>query len=190
MNLSTSQLARAFASTRSVLAEVGPGRLGDPTPCASWDVRGVIDHMVGSAYWAAAAVGAGGESTEAAEVGVTTGDLLAGYDECARVTLAAFGTEGVLRSTLRLPFGEFSGAALMGLVANDQFTHGWDLARAIGLPTDLDPELAEELIARSREAVTESYRGADGEAQFGPELPAPPGAGPADRLAAFLGRKV
>ncbi|MFC1408631.1 TIGR03086 family metal-binding protein [Streptacidiphilus sp. N1-12] len=195
MNLSLSlsqldqldQLDRAFASTRSVLAKVGPEQLGDPTPCASWDVRGVIDHMVGSAYWAAAVVGAGGESTGA---DLASGDLLAGYDECARVTLAAFGAEGPLRSTFQLPFGEFSGAALLGLVANDQFTHGWDLARAIGLPTDLDPELAEVFLERSRDTVTESYRGADGEAQFGPELPAPPGAGPADRLAAFLGRRV
>jgi uncharacterized protein (TIGR03086 family) len=190
MNLSISRLDRAFASTRSVLAKVGPEQLGEPTPCASWDVRGVVNHMVGSAYWVATAVAAGGRSAENPEVDITTGDLLAGYDECARFTRAAFGAEDVLASTFRLPFGEFTGAALLGLITNDQFTHGWDIARAVGLPTDLDPELAEALLARSRETVDESYRGADGEAQFGPELPAPFGAGPADRLAAFLGRPV
>jgi hypothetical protein len=33
----------------------------------------------------------------------------------------------------------FPGAALLGLAATEQFTHGWDLARAIGQHTDLDP---------------------------------------------------
>ena len=41
-----------------------------------------------------------------------------------------------------------------------------------------------------RVAVTDAFRGPDGQAPFGPAAPAPAGAGPADQLAAFLGRPV
>ncbi|MEY9841643.1 TIGR03086 family metal-binding protein [Streptacidiphilus sp. EB103A] len=187
MNPATSRLDRAFASTRSVLAHIRPGHLGEPTPCASWDVRAVVNHVISSAYWATASIGVGRES---GDVDFGSGDFVASYDECARIALAAFGAEGVLEAAVRLPFGEFSGAELLGMAATDQFTHGWDLARAIGLPTDLDPELADELFAMTQKTVTEAYRGPDGAAPFGPELPVPAAAGPADRLAAFLGRAV
>ena len=89
-----------------------------------------------------------------------------------------------------MDLGEFSGAALLGLAATEQFTHGWDLARAIGQHTDLDPEFAAGLLAQARFAVTDAYRGADGVALFGPAMQAPAGASPADQLAAFLGRSV
>ena len=187
MNPDISRLDRAFASTRSVLAQVGAGQLGDPTPCASWDVRAVVNHVISSAKWATASIGAGAES---ADLDFAAGDFLASYDDCARIALAAFGAGGVLEAVYRVQFGEFSGAELLGIAATDQFTHGWDLARAIGLPTDLDPELAEELVAIGQKTVSEAYRGPDGAAPFGPELPAPAGTGPADRLAAFLGRTV
>jgi uncharacterized protein (TIGR03086 family) len=83
-----------------------------------------------------------------------------------------------------------TGADLMGMVTGDQFTHGWDLARAIGYPADLDPALASALLGQARIAITDALRGPDGEAPFGPAAEAPDGAGPADQLAAFLGRSV
>jgi hypothetical protein len=61
---------------------------------------------------------------------------------------AAFAAEGALERTVQLPFGESSGAVLMAMAATDQFTHGWDLARAIGLPADLDPGLAADLLGQ------------------------------------------
>jgi uncharacterized protein (TIGR03086 family) len=91
---------------------------------------------------------------------------------------------------VRLPFGEFPGTVVRDMAALDQFAHGWDLARAIGCPTDLDPGLADRLLAHARVAITDAFRGPDGQAPFGPAALAPAGAGPADRLAAFLGRPV
>jgi uncharacterized protein (TIGR03086 family) len=184
----TWQLSRAFASTRAVLAKVGPDQLDAATPCVSWDVRALINHFVGSARWgASAAMGAGYEITDE-DYGA--GDFLASYDDSIEVALAAFGSAGVLEKTIELAFGEFSGAGLMGMVARDQFTHGWDLARAIGYPTDLDPDLADELLVRARVEILDAYRGPEGEAVFGPIVEAPAGACPADRLAAFLGRSL
>jgi uncharacterized protein (TIGR03086 family) len=183
----TAVLDRAFASTRAVLAEVRPGDLAARTPCASWDVRALINHFVGTARWAAASVSG---TEQAADEDYAAGDFVARYEESIQAALAAFGSEGALSTAVALPFGEFSGAAFMNLAATDQFTHGWDLARAIGHPADLDPELARELLTWARTAVPEAYRGPDGVAPFGPVVPAPAGAGPAARLAAFLGRPV
>ena len=183
----TDVLDRAFASTRAVLAEVQAGQLEARTPCASWDVHALINHFVGTARWAAASISGG---AEVAAQDYAAGDFVARYDESSQSALAAFGAEGALETAVALPFGEFSGAAFMSLAATDQFTHGWDLARAIGHPTDLDPELAGELLTRARTAILEAYRGPDGVAPFGPVVQAPAGTGPAGLLAAFLGRPV
>ena len=187
-SVSTRQLSRAFASTRTVLAKVVPGQLAAPTPCVSWDVRALINHFVGSARWGASA--AMGTGHEVVDEDYAAGDYLAGYDDSIKTALAAFGSPGVLEKTIKLAFGEFSGADLMGMVARDQFTHGWDLARAIGYHTDLDPELAGELLVQARVEILDAYRGSEGEAIFGPVVETPPGACPADRLAAFLGRSM
>ena len=179
-------LGRAFVSTRSVLVQVQAGQLAAPTPCASWDVRALIEHFTGSARWAAATIG--GE--EAADGGFAAGDFLAAYNQGIEGALAAFGTEGALEKAVTVPWGEVSGAALMWLAVNDQFVHGWDLARAIGHHTDLDPGLADELLVRGQAWITDAYRGPDGAGLFGPPVKAPAGACPADRLAAFLGRSM
>jgi uncharacterized protein (TIGR03086 family) len=180
-------LNRSLESTRAVLAKVPPGDLHAATPCASWDVSALVDHFVGTArWWAAIVTGAGA----AGEVRYPAGDMVAAYEESIEIATSAFETEGVLEETFRLDLGEFSGAALLGLAATEQFTHGWDLARAMGQHTDLDPELAAGLLVRAKLAVTDAYRGPDGMALFGPATQAPAGATPADQLAAFLGRRV
>ena len=181
----TGQLGRAFASTRAVLATVGRDDMDAPTPCASWAVRDVIEHVVGSARWATASIGSGEEEAGA---DFAASDFLAVYDESVARAMAAFAADGALDRTVRLDFGEFTGRGLMGIAATDQFVHGWDLARALGHRTDLDPELAGELLAQARTTIFAEYRGPDGVAPFGPVVEAPDGACPADRLAAFLGR--
>jgi uncharacterized protein (TIGR03086 family) len=180
-------LDRALQGTLAVLARVRPGDLDAPTPCASWDARALVNHFVGTARWWAATVAGDGD---VADAGYAAGDFVAAYEESIRIAVAAFGTDGALERVVRLPFGEFPGAVLRDLAAMEQFTHGWDLARATGQPTDLDPDLAAGLLAGARFAVLDAYRGPDGQALFGPAREAPAGAGPADQLAAFLGRVV
>ena len=90
---------------------------------------------------------------------------------------------------LTLPFGQMPGSAFVGLAATDTFTHGWDLAKATGQSTDLDPELAAQLLAGAKQAISPAFRGPEPK-PFGPEQTAPAGATNADQLAAFLGRTV
>jgi len=65
--------------------------------------------------------------------------------------------------------------------------HTWDLATAIGRSTgNLDAEVAERGLAFMRANLTDDNRGP----AFGPEQPAPEGADPYRRIAAFAGRSV
>lgn len=185
--MSDCPLDQALQSTLAVLIRVRRSDLAAPTPCTSWDVRALVSHFVGTARWWAAVI-AGQEA--AADVDYAAGDFVAAYEESIRLAVAAFAAEGVLDKVVRLPFGEFPGTVLRDLAATEQFTHGWDLARAIGYSTDLDPGLAAGLLEKARLAITDAYRGPEGAALFGPAVEAPAGAGPADQLAAFLGRRV
>jgi uncharacterized protein (TIGR03086 family) len=180
-------LNQAMQSTLAVLTKVAPDDLNAPTPCASWDVRALVNHFIGTGRWWAAMIAGddGGADTDYA-----AGDFVAAYEESIAIALGAFAADGALERTVRLPFGEFPGTVVLGMAAMDQFAHGWDLARAIGQPTDLEPTLASALLGQARIAITDALRGPDGQAPFGPPVAVPDSAGPADQLAGFLGRSV
>jgi len=191
--MTTENLERAFGVARGVLANVKPDQYDAPTPCASWDVRRLISHYVGAAYWFAECVNAGvaPEDDTSESVDYTQGDLLAAYDAGIKAAIEAFGAPGAQEKIVKLPFGELPGAIFMGIATNDVFTHAWDLAKATGQSTDLDPEFAAQLTEAARIFVSDDFRGPDGSgAPFGPEQTAPEGATAADRHAAFLGRSV
>lgn len=187
--MSTTNLELAFASTRSVLANVTADQLSAPTPCESWDVRALINHIVGVASFFAGTVNSGVAPTME-EIDYTAGDMVATYDDGIAQAVAAFGTTGAFEKMLELPFGTLPGAVFYGIATTDAFTHGWDLARATGQSTDLDPTLAAELLVGARAFIQPAFRGDDGVKPFGAEQPAPPNATTADALAAFLGRKA
>lgn len=186
-------LAKSFASTRGVLANVTPGQLtGQETPCASWTVKELVDHIVnGTTFFAASAE----TGTPPAEDGypafeATPDGALAAFDAGSARAVAAFAAEGTMDRILHLPFGDLPGSVFIDIVCGDTFTHGWDLARATGQSTDLDPETATRLLEIAAPLLPDALRGADGQAPFGPAQSAPAGASPADQLAAFMGRRV
>jgi uncharacterized protein (TIGR03086 family) len=185
--MSTQPLQQAIAATRSVMTNVTADQLGDATPCASWDVAALINHVIGGQNFFAA--GLAGEKPSAEEVDYAAGDYVAAFDQAATATVAAFGADGAMTKLVKMPFGEMPGSALMGLATTDTFQHGWDLAKATGQSTDLEPELASEILAQCRQSISDAFRGPEG-APFGPAQDSPEGAAPADQLAAFLGRSV
>ena len=183
--MATENLERAFASTRNVLSNVRSDQLDDPTPCISWDVRTLINHIVGGSHWFAASTNAG-VAPDVPDTDFASGDFVASYDEGVKASLAAFGAPGAQEKIVKLPFGEFPGSAWMGLATMDTFQHGWDLAKATGQDTDLDPDLAAGLLANA--GIPDQFRGPDGQAPFGQQVDADDSAPPASQLAAYLGR--
>ena len=184
--MTTELLNRAFTSAQSVLANVDPSQLDAPTPCHSWTVRDLINHMVAAPRVGVSALTTGEAQPDNADY--TSGDFVAAYNDTAKAAKEAFAAPGTAERMVKLPFAEVPGAFLMTMVTTDQFTHAWDLARATGQSTDLDPELASTLLAGA--AIPDQFRGEDGAAPFGQIREAPAGASPADLLAAHLGRVV
>lgn len=186
VKLSTEALQRAQQVAKGVLAQVSADQMAQQTPCRAWKVSDLVDHMVGSQHWGVATLK--GEPPSQSGEGASQGDFAAAYDAAASAAAEAFGADGALDGTVNLG-AEMPASALVGILATDTFTHAWDLAKATGQDTDLDPELAEQLLAASKEAIQPSFRSEEG-AIFGFEQEAPEGASAADRLAAFLGRQV
>lgn len=184
--MSTQSLEQAIAATREVLAGVKTDQLDDPTPCSSWKARDLINHIVGGHRFFGAALR--GEQPDG-EVDDASGDFVAAFDDVAAQTVAGFSVDGALDKSYTLPFGEMPGSAFMGLATTDTFVHAWDLAKATGQATDLDPPLAAALLEQAEASIPDAFRGPEG-APFGPQQDAPSGATDADRLAAFLGRIV
>jgi uncharacterized protein (TIGR03086 family) len=185
----TDMLERAFASTRSVLDRVTPDQLDLPTPCASWDVRALVNHMVGGPFYFASCMESGAHPAAGA-TDYAAGDIVGSYDDGAARAVAAFAAPGADERMITLPFGTLPGAVFLGIASTDVFAHGWDLARATAQSCDLDAQLAAQLLERARAMLPDSMRGPDGKAPFGPTVQPPASATAADELAAFLGRPV
>jgi len=187
--MSADFLEQSLASTRSVLANVTAAQMEGPTPCQSWTVRQLVNHVVGgTTFFATVAetgAPAGGEPTDH-----TGGDYLAEFDAGATRAVTAFRKPGTMERTMTLPFGELPGERFVWIAAIDTFTHGWDLARATGQPTDLAPGVAERLLAVAKMSLPDAMRGPDGQAPFGPAVVVADDAPAADRLAGFMGRTV
>lgn len=185
--MSTQALEQSIATAHSVLANVSADQLDAPSPCAKWKVRDVVNHIVGGQQFFIDALQ--GKQPDGTEVDYAAGDFVARFDDLSQQCVAGFQADGALEQTYTLPFGEMPGSAVMGLVTTDTFTHAWDVAKATGQDTDLNPELAAQLLQGAQMMIQPAFRSEDG-AVFGPEQPAPDDAPNADKLAAFLGRTV
>jgi uncharacterized protein (TIGR03086 family) len=183
-------LAQSFASTRGVLANVTPDQLeGVPTPCASWSTKELVDHMVNGTTWFAAIAETGTTPAADAYPAFTAENVVEVYDAGSTRAVKAFAADGAMERIMHLPFGDIPGSVFVNIAAGDAFTHGWDLAKATGQPTDLDPAVAAQLLAFAQGFLSDALRGPEGQAPFGPKQEAAPGASVADQLAAFMGRR-
>ena len=179
---------RAVRSTRAVIGGVTPEQLTLPTPCASWQVSDLINHIVGGQFFFAAM--ASGEKPSRDRPDFSAGDFVGDFERGSTAAIAAFDEPGAMERTMHLPFGDMPGSVFVNIAATDTFIHGWDLAKATGQPADLDPDLAAALLVGARPFLSDSLRGPEGKASVGPEQPCASDAPHADQLAAFLGRVV
>lgn len=76
------------------------------------------------------------------------------------------------------------GRVLASINLLDTATHTWDLATATGQPSALPDEVANAALEAGLATISPDIR----PGRFGPEVAAPVGAGPTERLVAFLGR--
>jgi uncharacterized protein (TIGR03086 family) len=167
-------LRRGLDQMAGLLDDVPGGALSDPTPCPQWSVQDLVDHIVATPSRFARMVR--GEAVDWSDT------PSAGREPAARFRSH---TEDLLRAVADAPAP--GGPVTLDWQCAELAVHTWDLATAIGRSTgDLDAEVAERGLAFMRANLTDDNRGS----AFGPEQPAPEGADPYRRIAAFAGRSV
>ena len=177
-------LERALDQTGRIVAGVRPDQLGLATPCTEWDVRALTNHIVVDLLQFTASVR--GDAWERPTAEVIGDDPAGDYRRAAAGLLAAWRDEGALDRKIELPGGaQVPAEWRLGQHVADVVVHGWDLASALGVQTELDPELARFSLDWGRENLRPEFRGR----AFGPEVTAAEDAPLYERLAAFFGRE-
>lgn len=167
-------LRRTLDQLAGLLDEVPGAAAAGRTPCEEWSVRDLVDHVVAAPSRFAAMV-------RGDRIDWSAATPPAGPEPAARLRSNG---DDLLRA---LRGGAAADAPPLDWQCAELAVHTWDLAAAIGRSTgDLDAEVAERGLAFLRAGLTEANRAP----AFGPEQPAPEGADPYQRLAAFAGRSV
>lgn len=167
-------LARALDQTSAVLAAIEPSQLTEPTPCRDWDVGQLVGHVVADPR-NLLAMARGDQVDWSAQ---PEPPRSAWADEFRR------GADDLLAHWRGL--GDDAQPAQIDWQTAEFAVHTWDLAQATGWSKPLDPAVAERGLAFMSNALTPDNRGQ----AFDAEQPAPEGAGPYERIAAFSGRSV
>jgi uncharacterized protein (TIGR03086 family) len=186
MDLNT--MRDACLSTERYVGQVTPEQYGLPTPCSEWDVRALLNHMLGAIVLGHALFADTAPAVIMGPGGLPEGDLV-GDDPLKAYRVATEGllsaaSGGALDRPHQTPLGEMPGAVLGGFITLDILVHGWDVAKATGQDPTLEPDLADEVLAFANGFFTDETRAP----RIGPEIPVPADAPATARLVGFLGR--
>ena len=116
-----------------------------PTPCADWNVRQLVNHLVYENRWTVPLMNGG----TIAEVGDRyEGDLLGddpkgAWADASAAAVRSVRADGALERTVHLSAGPTPATEYVNQLFADHLIHAWDLARAVGADERLDPELVE-----------------------------------------------
>ena len=130
-----------------------------PTPCAEWNVRDLVNHVVYEERWTKPLV----DRKTIREVGDSLeGDLLgddplAAARAAADEALAAVADQLPRGGQVNLSYGDEDIAEYVRQLTADHLIHGWDLAAATGQDRNLDSEVVAEVAAWYRDKE-ESFR--------------------------------
>ena len=178
---------RALDATGRIVAGIGDEQWDAPTPCEGWTVRDLANHLVSGNWWVGELVA--GRTID--EVGDRyDGDVLgddpgAAYRASARVAAEAFRHPDAMEAPVAVSYGPVPGSVYAGHRFIDVLVHGWDLAKATGQDTTLDPDLVEAC----RQVVEPQAELLAASGAFATDVEAPAGADAQTRLLAALGRR-
>jgi uncharacterized protein (TIGR03086 family) len=175
---------RAFAEFDRRVHAVRDDQWANPTPCADWNVRDLVNHLTAEQLWASPMLG--GETVEL--VGARfDGDVLgvdpvSAWGSAATAARAAFAEPGALEQTVHLSYGDRSAQHYLEEMIADLLVHAWDLARGIGADATLDPELVDRVLEFT------APHALAGSSAFAAPVPVADDADPQTRLIAMYGR--
>jgi uncharacterized protein (TIGR03086 family) len=136
-------ISRAASDTGAVLRAVRPAQLAAPTPCAEWDVRTLVNHVL-QVSAALALAGRGGPVPSELWTRELAGDDVAErFDADVAVAAVEWPAAPILLGTYEMP-----AASVAAMLVCDLAIHGWDLARAT-VPVAPDAGAFDALLAAS-----------------------------------------
>jgi uncharacterized protein (TIGR03086 family) len=158
-----------------------------PTPCAGYDVRGLLDHLL---YWGPWLIAAGrredppapGDGEAAAAL--VTDDWRAALEKQTETLVDVFGTPSAWTGTTALGTAAMPASVVGDMVLGEFVLHGWDLARASGQEFRCAPEAA-TAVFESAVAMGEQARAMG---VYGPAVEVPSDASPLERALGASGR--
>ncbi len=177
---------RASEWTAGVFSNVKDDQHADPTPCPEWNVRELMNHIVGGGFMFAGAI-AGQEmpAGDGPPPDMLGDDPAAAYRQSAAGVRAAMDRDGVMDQMVTLPAGEFPGAIVFNIATSEALVHGWDLAKATGQDTAFPDDIADAVYAFTAPGVDFGRQGGF----YGPEVGVGEDAPAHQRLVALLGRQ-
>lgn len=177
--------SRALDQTQMLVGGVKTNQMALPTPCEEWDVRALLNHMVGGNRFFAS-IARRNEWRRAPGEDVLGGDPAGAYCQTDTDCKQAWSDPLLLDEMLPSHLGELSGRTVLGIHLLETVGHGWDVATATGQHTHFDPNIVQVAMETFQGVLTERPRGT----WFGPQREASGDLSEIDRLAAFLGRSL
>jgi uncharacterized protein (TIGR03086 family) len=179
------ELRAATSELATTLRRAQPDQWNAPTPCPDWNVRQVVDHLIFGNHRFLQRLGKQPFVLPAEDA--TPADLIDAFEESTEALIGAFQEPGALSRAIELPIGSLPGQAALDIRVVEAFTHGWDIAQALGTTIDFDDAVVQRAIAFSDVNLS---RLPPERSPFGPPQEAPSEATDLDRLAALLGRRA
>ncbi len=166
----------SLAVIQPMLRNLTPADQPKQSPCTDFTGHELAEHLMGSLVTVGAMAGGTVVNPEAGSlenrVSVMTQQAL---DAWRQVDLSG---------TVQAGENELPAGFAANILAFELALHGWDLAQTSGQSL----HISDELVAYLQEFAAMLVPGGRAGGSFGPEVEAPEGASPIDRLAAFTGR--
>lgn len=183
----SSQLLTRAEAIGALIAGMSPDQVDAPTPCADWDVRGLLNHLVGAAHlYGSVFAGQAPAASEEHPGDLIGSDPAGAWAGACAVFIAGVDSPGALERPIPTPVGALPGAVMLEVLKFDLLVHAWDLARATGQSFDPPASAVEESMQVARMLISSEMR--DG-GMFAAEVVPGADASAIDRLAAFSGRQ-
>lgn len=188
MSTARDRWLRALDRVDGIVAAARPGDWPLATPCPAWDVHALVGHLVDGQAQVAAMLRSAPVPIPTTDPGGLARradpDPAAAWRRARRESAAALADVDD-DAVVPTPMGEVPVPVLLDTAVVEPLLHGWDLATALGVATDLDPETAEVTLAGVRAlgprlAATGMYAAA---------LPLHDGMSAQEQLLALTGRR-
>jgi uncharacterized protein (TIGR03086 family) len=171
----------------ATVAGVAADDWGRPSPCAEWDARDVVRHIVDMHHVMLRPYG-----RVAAPAPTVDDDPLAAFRAARSEVEAILGDPELATRTTESPAGTMPGADMVDQVASaDLVIHRWDLARATGQDDTIDPDELERMwpaLQQLPDVMRVPGAFGPGITVFGPLVEVPDDAPLQDRALGLVGR--